>query len=384
MNLTRYLICAFASVLLWGCIQDEPLNSEADILYCDLSDEQAYLVSKADTMLEVTSIMNNITVFVRPGCDLTKMAPRFILTEGATISPASGSVQDFSDNKAVTYTVTSQSGEWKREYNVTFLQVMDFPTHLGFEHFMLNATGKYHVLYEVVEGVDVLSWWNSGNPGFSLASSVGPEGYPTVVVEDGYEGRGLKLTTCFAGSFGKQAGMPIAPGNLFLGTFDVQQALSSPLTATRFGITFTQVPDSIVGWYKFKSGPQMTDSKYNNISGTDDFNIYAIFYENTDEEGNAVMLDGTNASKSEYLVLYAQIEDKDETSEWRRFSFPFEQRNGKTIDLDRLRKYGYNFSLVFSSSLKGDYFTGAVGSELCIDEVEIVCKDLSTLEKSDN
>lgn len=369
------LSALFLATSFVGCIQDEPANSEADILFCDLSSTKEYLISQSDTLMEITSIMNNIEIFVKPGCDLTKMAPEFRMTDGATISPESGSEQDFSDNKVVTYVVTSENGEWKREYNVTFTVFPELPLKLSFENFRLNEKNQYQVLYEVVNGVDILSWWSTGNPGFCLASAgAGPEAYPTVVVDEGYEGKGVKLTTRYAGSFGAQAGMPIAPGNLFLGSFNVQQALKAPLAATRFGVTFTQVPDSIVGWYKYKPGTQMTDGKYNPIEGTDDFNIYAVFYENTDKDGNAVFVDGTNSSSSEYLVLYAQIQKTSVTDEWTRFSIPFEPRNGKTVDLERLKSYGYSFSVIFSSSLKGDSFTGAVGSELYIDEVEVICK----------
>ncbi|MBR5971405.1 MAG: PCMD domain-containing protein [Paludibacteraceae bacterium] len=372
--LLAFPVMAFSLV---GCLQEEPLESEADILQCKLSGDKEYLITKADTLMEVTSIMNNITIFVKQGCNLTKRAPEFVLTKGATISPKSGSVQDFSDNKEVIYTVTSESGEWKRIYHVTYRCAVSLPTHFSFENYMLNESNKYHIIYEVVDGVDILSWWNTGNPGFCLASSVGPEGYPTVVVEDGYKGKAIKMTTRFAGSFGKAAGMPIAPGNLFLGTFNVQQALKSPLSATRFGVPFLQEPDSIVGWYKYKPGPKMTDGSYREIDGTDDFNIYAILYENTDKDGNAVMLDGTNSLNSEHLVLLAQMpaSDRKNTDKWLRFSFPFKAMNGKKVDKDRLQKYGYNFGIVFSSSLKGDDFTGAVGSELYVDEVEIVCKE---------
>lgn len=359
-----------------SCIQDEPLNAEADILQCNLSSDKEYLVTASDTLMEVTSIMNNITIFVKPGCDLSKRAPRFILTEGATIEPASGSVQDFSNNKTVKYTVTSQSGEWKREYTVAYYTFISLPTHFGFEHYQLNESNKYHIIYEEVDGVDVMSWWNSGNPGFCLASSAGPDGYPTVCIEEGYKGRCVKLTTRYAGSFGKAAGMPIAPGNLFVGTFNVQQALKAPLAATRFGTPFVEEPDSIVGYYKYIPGPQMTDGSYNAIGGTDDFNIYAILYENTDENGTAVMLDGTNSLTSPYLVLLGQMpaEDRKNTSEWTRFSFPFKAMNDKKVNKERMAKYGYNFGIVFSSSLKGDDFTGAVGSELYLDEIDIVCK----------
>ena len=120
----------------------------------------------------------------------------------------------------------------------------------------------------------------------------------------------------------------------------------------------------------------MTDGSYNAIDGTDDFNIYAILYENTDENGTAVMLDGTNSLTSPYLVLLGQMsaEDRKNTSEWTRFSFPFKAMNDKKVNKERMAKYGYNFGIVFSSSLKGDDFTGAVGSELYLDEIDIVCK----------
>lgn len=375
------VVCVLPVVsLLTGCIQDEPANSEADVLACDLSADKNYLVSQADTLLQISSITSNIEVFVKPGCDLTKMSPRFIMTEGATISPENGSTHDFSDNKVVEYKVTSENGEWSRLYKVAYYVVMSLPTKLDFELFKMNDKNQYHLAYECIDGVDVMSWWNSGNPGYCLAAaSSGPYDYPMCIVDDGRTGRCAKLTTCYAGSFGKNAGMPIAPGNLFLGTFDVKQALKAPLSATRFGITFTQVPDSLVGYYKFKSGKQMTDGKYKPISGVDDFNIYAMMYENTDEGGKAAVVDGTNAMDNKFLVLLAQIKTSEtmETDEWTRFSIPFEQCNGKTIDAERLKKYGYNLGIVFTSSRKGDLFTGAVGSELCIDDVEIKCKELT-------
>jgi hypothetical protein len=73
-------------------------------------------------------------------------------------------------------------------------------------------------------------------------------------------------------------------------------------------------------------------------------------------------------------VLYAEVEKGEPTDEWLPFSIKFESRNGKTIDEKRLKSYGYNFSLVFSSSRRGDIFQGAVGSTLCVDEVSIICE----------
>ncbi|WP_405895793.1 family 43 glycosylhydrolase [Streptomyces sp. NBC_00104] len=59
---------------------------------------------------------SRITLPMKPGTDLTKLAPEFTLAHGAAISPASGSVQDFS--KPVTYEVTGSDGK-KRTWTVS-------------------------------------------------------------------------------------------------------------------------------------------------------------------------------------------------------------------------------------------------------------------------
>lgn len=41
--------------------------------------------------------------------------------------------------------------------------------------------------------------------------------------------------------FGGLVGMPIAAGNLFIGSFDVNNAMSNPLQATKFGLPFRHV-----------------------------------------------------------------------------------------------------------------------------------------------
>ncbi|MDI6101817.1 family 43 glycosylhydrolase [Actinoplanes sp. NEAU-A12] len=55
---------------------------------------------------------------VKPGTDVTKLAPSFALAKGSTISPASGAVRDFS--APVTYEITGADGA-KRTWTVTAL-----------------------------------------------------------------------------------------------------------------------------------------------------------------------------------------------------------------------------------------------------------------------
>ncbi len=365
-----------AAVVLSACLQEEPLNAEADILSCDLSSDKKILIVVADTAMSISSITSNIDIQVMGGADLTARAPKFAITDGATIQPESGSVHDFSNGKSVEYTVTSQDGQWKRIYKVSYVSV-ELTTQYDFENYELNSSQKYHVVTEVVDNLTMYNWWNSGNPGYCLANgSASAVDYPTAIVPGGKSGNCLKLVTRSAGAFGAAAGMPIAPGNLFFGSFDVASALKDPLAATKFGVPFRQVPTTIKGYYKYKSGPQMTDKSNNAMSGKDQFNIYAVFYENTDAEGNHVMVDGKETAKNPQNVLYGEIKNPQETGdEWTAFTVEMEPVNGKTIDPERLANFGYNFAVIFTSSRRGDIFAGAVGSTLYVDEVTVECNN---------
>lgn len=46
--------------------------------------------------------------------------------------------------------------------------------------------------------------------------------------------------------------MPIAAGNLFLGSFEVKP--TDILRSTKFGTPFSNIPTSITGYYKYKAG----------------------------------------------------------------------------------------------------------------------------------
>lgn len=164
-------------------------------------------------------------------------------------------------------------------------------------------------------------------------------------------------------------GMPIAAGNLFIGSFDVNNAMSYPLQATKFGLPFRYVPTYLAGYYKYKAGDKFTDEGKPVDGKRDICDIYAIMYETSE---SVPTLDGSNAFTSPNLVSIARIDNAKETDEWTYFKLPFITRPGKFIDKEKLRDGKYNVAIVFTSSLEGAYFNGAIGSTLLIDEVELV------------
>ena len=368
---------AVLSMLLTGCIKDEPLNAECDITdaYVSVSNPEDMFFHASDTLVHVGSEVSIIQFNVRRTADLTQLSPRFNITEGATISPANGSTHDFSQGP-VSYTVTSQDKQWSRQYQVYFKPVIVTVTDTvkyDFEHFALDA--KYQKFYEWYEESDdvVERLWATGNGGFFLAnSSKAPEDYPTVPSFDGYDGHCVKLTTLDTGPLGRSTGRPIAAGNLFLGYFNTELALRDALHATEMGVPFTHQPRKLTGYYRFQPGPEYKNKAQQVIENyTDSADVYAVLYRNHDEAGHPVVLYGDNVLTSPLIVSKARVNYLKPTDEWTFFEENFMQLG--EIDEELLNNRGYNLAVVFSSSINGASFEGAIGSTLYIDKVRVIC-----------
>ena len=376
---------------LSSCFKEEPLNAECDI-------EQAYIhadnkillnllfTNPSDTLVNVQSDQTNIVFTMRPFAALTKQAPMFRLTPGATISPESGSLQDFSKGP-VTYTVTSEDKQWSRTYQVSIKKGQTtMPNEIEFEFENAYLSKGYYNWQENWNG-NKLDIWATGNSGFQMSnSSSKPEEYPTVMIEDGHKGKGVKLTTQRTSKIAYMVHKPIAAGNLFIGQFDATDALRDAMKATKFGhpFSFSAKPAKLEGWYKYQAGEKFTDKNMKELDRHDYGTIYAVLYENIDEKGNAVLLYGDNVQTSKQIVALALVgETHDEngkvaignTPEWHHFSVDFDyQSYGKTIDPVKLKNGGYSLAIVCSSSSDGANFLGAVGSTLWIDSFKLICK----------
>jgi len=358
------LIGICTCLLATSCIKDEAPNAEADIVSCKISSK---------TLIRDPVITNDkVILYVNDSVDITKQSPEFTLTDGATISPASGTMRDFSSPQ--TYTVTSQDGKWKKSYQVEYV-FNEMLTSYHFENVKMYSdidynTGKtkdfFQIFCDTLQGNEME--WGCGNAGFMITNyNAAATDYPTCQSDDGYIGKCAKLTTCSTGTLGAMFGAPIAAGNLFIGTFDID--LTNMAKSTHFGVPFRYTPKELVGYYKYKAGTVFTDSKNNIIADKkDNFDIYAVFYEVTD---SVQYLDGTNSLTSDNIVSIARLTDKTETDQWIRFAIPFTTKDGKSIDQNKLNNGKYNLAIIMSSSIDGANFNGAVGSTLYVDEMQL-------------
>lgn len=375
--------------LLTSCFKAEPLNAECDIeqAYIHAGDElESWFANAADTLVSVQSDQTQIAFNMKGAADLTKQAPLFRLTPGATIQPESGSTQDFSQGP-VTYTVTSEDRQWTRTYQVSIKT--DYPaigqeTSLDFEDAYLSR--GYYNWRETLGGTTV-DLWATGNAGYKISnSSTRAENYPTTVEENGYEGKAVKLTTRRTSMLADMVKKPIAAGNLFIGQFDATDALRDAMKATKFGkaFSFSSKPVRLEGWYKYQPGDTFTDKDMTPLDRQDYATIYAVLYDNHDARGNAVLLYGDDVQTSPQIVALALVGNTQDTDgktaigttpEWQHFSVQFDyDKYGKAIDPAKLRNGGYSLTIVCSSSTGGASFMGAVGSTLWVDSFKIICE----------
>lgn len=387
-------VVAFATTLT-SCFKDEALNNECDIekawIQVDNPDAVFFQPSNAELPDIESTKTDLIFPDLRPNSDVTALPVYFKITDGATIVPENGSVQNFADGP-VTYVVTSEDGQYNRTYRV-FIKATDAGTtpdpgnpdkpeeqlgyvHYDFENYFLDpASSKFYVWSDYENG----SNWATGNPGFKIAKgSAKPDQYPSTPLAEGYDGAGVKLVTSDTGPFGVVVNMRIAAGNLFTGVFDSKSATKAPLKATHFGEgSYNQInyrPVTLAGYYQYTPGEVFTDKAGKEVAGRiDQGDIYAVVFRNVDSEGKSFYLTGDNVLTSPQIVALARVPNVVKTEGgWQKFSVDFNYSS--ELDPTILANYGYSMAVVFTSSIEGAAFQGAVGSTLLIDKVSIAYK----------
>lgn len=374
-NIIAIIVCIAAGWSGQSCIREEPLNAECDITGVSLAGD---VLNRAPIITndKVTLIVKNDVSLLEP------LAPEFTLTEGATIEPASGTPLNFLFPQ--TYTVTSQDGRWHKTYTVEVQKNNSINLVYRFESVrQISALGgmcHYDQFYEMGANGQETLVWATANSAYALSLQAStPETFPTYQADGGVDGKCAVLTTRSTGSWGARLKKPIAAGNLFFGTFDSQSAVSQPLKATHFGIPFFNEPVTFSGYYKYRPGETYcetdADGNFVPVAGkTDMFNLYVVMYETSPE---FQWLDGSNVldRSNTHIIGSAEIPDRHASDEWVPFSVPFTCWEGRSIDQTKLDNGAYNIAIVMSSSQDGDMFSGAVGSTLQVDELQITCKE---------
>lgn len=308
--------------------------------------------------------------------DMAAMVPTITLTsELATISPDPSEGQNFFNGNVVTYTVTAVDGTTK-EYAVStypFELVTDFetwvPGNVTTEETAANA------FYEV-------PGWTSSNVGAMLLKSMGKvDSYAVTQTNDAHGGASaasIKTLDSQGGDLYFAKIPKVTPGTLFTGAFVTN--ITNTLNSTKFGVPFAQQPVSLKGWCKYTAGDEyyVVEEPY-----AANCHLAQVDPDMVDEGTIAVVLYATDDYSTDWSDCLTGVADTElniytssrvvaigrldvAETDWKEFE----------ITLDYQQTYNpsqkYRLAIVCSSSKFGDRFWGAPGSELIVDDFELV------------
>ncbi|MDC2615784.1 MULTISPECIES: PCMD domain-containing protein [Bacteroides] len=376
---------------LSGKVVDQTLTLNMKMTQGDLVTDYVYtgVVKKNGTKIESMTVEGNVVLvqpefngttivfYVKPGTtsEEKKLVPTFTCSDGAIITIADeeyvpGTVIDFSS--AVKVKVIAESGSTST-YTIKAeeLDIVNAATNLD-EWVIQNASGdEWQQFEEPVNG------WATSNAGVMYIKLFYPGQYatdkPYVVTStsDAKSGKAARLETVNTNpEFAVSLAPVVTSGTVFTGTFKVN--ITNTLKSTQFGAPCLQEPKKFKGSYKYESGPI-----YYNCADPAKTYLVTVVKDKKDVPAmNAVLyevdsyasdvLDGTNLLTSDKIVAVASVDGKEQAS-YVDFDVNFTYKPGKSYNSSKK----YKLAIVCSSSKDGDHFSGAPGSVLYLDNLEV-------------
>ncbi|WP_373184148.1 PCMD domain-containing protein [Bacteroides ovatus] len=296
-----------------------------------------------------------------------KLIPVFSVSPKAVVYPASGVVQDFSNGKKVVYTVIAEDGTVK-EYTVSSAGSQNV-LRFSFEEWENVPGSMWSNGYDKPKPTNILA---TSAEGAAMLILYGVKDVPVFKTEDKKEGNyAIKLVTLDTSEQANGLVPAITSGSVFTGKFDLSYLnweTFDKLDCTRFGVSYDKKPLRFKGSYKYTSGAKFLDgSAYpviEEIKGKkDECSIQAVLYKITNDDD---VLTGNNINTSDKRVAVAALKDGSDKEKFTDFDLEFNYLQAYEVGAK------YKLAIVCSSSKEGDFFKGAGGSTLILDELEII------------
>lgn len=364
-------------------------SSEAKILSFVFDKEVAAVDSLVVGDVVINEESKTITFMVADTAKaeyLTALVPTIEVSDGATVTPASGVAQDFSNGKTVTYTVTAAGGS-VAEYKASIVGKTAF---YDFEDWKtVEVKSEFDGSVQWTYQLPVAGAWSGADAALQLIPVMVPTFDATqrslLPTDEAYSGskaaKVVTLDTEGAPSFmpGVFPSVPkVTSGSLFLGDFEVDA--QKTLRSTRFGVPYSAKPIVVRGYYKYIPGevyyrcddPEKSNEAVKDASLKDECAISAVLYEvssyeTTEDHDKDERLDGTNIYTSDKIVAMDVLESG-ATDGYVSFELNLEYK--QEFDATKL----YRFAIICSSSKNGTTFSGAPGSTLYVDDIEVIAE----------
>jgi len=358
------IVSFIALISLGSCISEYHFgkNDQAKILALSVENQVGAVNIDHDALL--------VTLLVDESSNIQNLKVNTIeISSFATVSPAQGDIVDFSE--AVPFTVTAEDGtnqiysviakRSQAEIQLNNANFQDwFEVTSGSKKYYEPGTSKEETI------------WGTGNPGVVTlgAPNVNPSGSAENV---------FALLKTVELPLGKLLGQGIGAGSMFTGFFKLN--LSNPISSAKFGVPYSARPKAFSIKYKYSPGPMVKDGKLNNLpNAKDSCDMSIVLTDRSTEPYKQVAVawfrSGENITEWKTITLNFKYGPISSPASYERPKDVYILDNGK----ERLVPVVYgtgiekptHISVVFASSHRGDFFEGAPGSELYVDDLELI------------
>jgi len=342
------------AVFLLGCVSEDHFgkSNRSEIKTFLIPGQSGNSVINNDSLTVVVTVPETMTDFM--------LAPsEIVISNFASVNPEAGEIQDFS--APVDYFVTAEDGSVSI-YSVKVLRGGSQPQldNSSFEDWYTETVG-----FSTVEqpGVDKASTiWGTANRGLALGGSSG-----NTTKQERDNSNYAKLESVAAPAL-----VRIAAATIFTGKFtDGFPSVSDPRSNITLGTPFSARPLSFSFSYTYQPGANNQDGNGDPLSYGDQCDIY-LFLEN--REGSQVKRVGTawfrsgtavsEWSKENVKIKYGPLEASDP---WYAYAQPAQGEawgdGTETVT---------HITILATSSFEGDFFNGAIGSTLELDDIELL------------
>lgn len=287
---------------------------------------------------------------------LTNLSPaRIEISNLAKISPSKDTPQDFT--LPVNYTVTAEDNS-TAVWTVNAIPALPNPQLPNSNFDLWYTVGSYQQPGENADN----TVWGTANRALAIAgdANTNPE-------DLGGGDLAARLTSVAAPLL-----VRMAAATMFTGKFtDRFPSPTDPRSNIEFGTPFNGRPDAFRVDYRYFSGPSYQDADGNPLPGGDQCDIYVLLEK---REGDSIERIGTGWFRSgtevtdwnslEVAIKYGELSASDPEFEYANIRAGEAWGNPQDTPT--------HVTVVFSSSALGDFFTGAIGSELWINNFEFL------------
>jgi hypothetical protein len=351
-NISRFYLCLLCILVVNSCIQKDKfgLSPFNDIISFEIPGQAG------STSINLQE--RSIVVPMNEEADLSNLTPSQItISNLATIEPREGESQNFTTT--ITYTVTAENGEVS-EWNVSAVPGVPNPQLENSNFDSWYTVGDYE--QPGISRDNTI--WDTANRGLTIVAD------PNTIPEDlGGGDFAAKMTSVRSPLLVRMAAATLFTGKFTEGFPDPRD----PRSNIDFGVPFAGRPNAFRVDYRYLPGDAYEDGDGNTLPGGDECDIYILLQR---RENGEVKRIGTG-----------WFRDDTEVNDWTTLEVPikygeltaadpeFEYANIRT---DEGESWGDANSIpthivvVFSSSALGDFFTGAIGSELWVNDLELI------------